>query len=100
MQLGQLDLFVFCFYFYFIISHFADTHTRERALLCASVISAEISTVICDKVEKAEVLLENVERKETPCLKKIILMDAFDCTLVERAIGCKVFIQALQEVEV
>lgn len=61
--------------------------------------TAEISTVICDKVEKAEVLLENVERKETPCLKKIILMDAFDCTLVERAIGCKVFIQALQEVE-
>uniref|UniRef100_A0A7N6AMP7 Arachidonate--CoA ligase n=1 Tax=Anabas testudineus TaxID=64144 RepID=A0A7N6AMP7_ANATE len=46
--------------------------------------TADISTVICDKVEKAQVLLENVERKETPGLKRIILMDAFDSALEER----------------
>uniref|UniRef100_A0A671L6F3 Long-chain-fatty-acid--CoA ligase n=1 Tax=Sinocyclocheilus anshuiensis TaxID=1608454 RepID=A0A671L6F3_9TELE len=40
---------------------------------------AEISTVICDKAEKAAVLLENIERGDTPGLKTIILMDVFHC---------------------
>lgn len=69
-------------------------------LLCACVISADISTVICDKVEKAQVLLENVERKETPGLSRIILMDAFDTALVEHGKGCGVHVHAMQEVEV
>uniref|UniRef100_A0A673BW80 Arachidonate--CoA ligase n=1 Tax=Sphaeramia orbicularis TaxID=375764 RepID=A0A673BW80_9TELE len=50
--------------------------------------TAEISTVICDKVEKAQVLLDNVQRQETPCLRRIILMDAFDTDLVECGKGC------------
>uniref|UniRef100_A0A8C5H0Y1 Arachidonate--CoA ligase n=1 Tax=Gouania willdenowi TaxID=441366 RepID=A0A8C5H0Y1_GOUWI len=58
-----------------------------------------ISTVICDKTQKAQVLLENVERRETPGLRRIILMDAFDAALVEQAKGCGVHVQALQEVE-
>uniref|UniRef100_A0A8C5H0M7 Long-chain-fatty-acid--CoA ligase n=1 Tax=Gouania willdenowi TaxID=441366 RepID=A0A8C5H0M7_GOUWI len=61
--------------------------------------TAEISTVICDKTQKAQVLLENVERRETPGLRRIILMDAFDAALVEQAKGCGVHVQALQEVE-
>lgn len=62
--------------------------------------TADISTVICDKVEKAQVLLGNVERKETLGLRRIILMDAFDSALVEQGKDCGVHVQAMQEVEV
>lgn len=89
---------MFCVLFCF--SYSADSHTRVCVLLCACVISADISTVICDKVDKAQVLLDNVERKETPGLRRIILMDAFDSALVEHGKGCGVHVQAMQEVEV
>uniref|UniRef100_A0A3B3V4S8 Arachidonate--CoA ligase n=1 Tax=Poecilia latipinna TaxID=48699 RepID=A0A3B3V4S8_9TELE len=62
--------------------------------------TADISTVICDKVEKAQVLLVNVEQKKTPKLRRIILMDAFDSELETRGKACGVHVQALQEVEV
>uniref|UniRef100_A0A671L670 Long-chain-fatty-acid--CoA ligase n=1 Tax=Sinocyclocheilus anshuiensis TaxID=1608454 RepID=A0A671L670_9TELE len=52
---------------------------------------AEISTVICDKAEKAAVLLENIERGDTPGLKTIILMDVFDAPLLEEAQKSGVF---------
>uniref|UniRef100_A0A1A8GGI9 Long-chain-fatty-acid--CoA ligase n=2 Tax=Nothobranchius korthausae TaxID=1143690 RepID=A0A1A8GGI9_9TELE len=61
--------------------------------------TADISTVICDKMDKAQVLLNNVERKDTPRLGRIILMDAFDSDVVERGKSCGVHVQALQEVE-
>lgn len=91
---GSLSL---CFCAFFCS---AVIHTRVRVLLCACVVAADISTVICDKVEKAQVLLENVERKETPGLKRIILMDAFDSALEERGRSCNIHVQAIQEVEV
>ncbi|CAL8303531.1 long-chain-fatty-acid--CoA ligase 6 isoform X1 [Gadus morhua] len=62
--------------------------------------TADISTVICDKEDKAKVLLGNVERRETPALRRIIIMDTFDATsLLEQAQGCGVTIQAMAEVE-
>uniref|UniRef100_H3DF83 Long-chain-fatty-acid--CoA ligase n=1 Tax=Tetraodon nigroviridis TaxID=99883 RepID=H3DF83_TETNG len=61
--------------------------------------TAEISTVICDKADKAQVLLDNVKRGDTPGLRRIILMDAFDLALVEHGQRCGVHVQALQEVE-
>lgn len=79
-------------------SYSDDTHTR--VCVHARVLSAEISTVICDKPDKAQVLLDNVERRDTPGLRRIILMDAFDLTLVEHGKRCGVHVQALQEVEV
>uniref|UniRef100_A0A4W4HIA9 Long-chain-fatty-acid--CoA ligase n=1 Tax=Electrophorus electricus TaxID=8005 RepID=A0A4W4HIA9_ELEEL len=60
---------------------------------------ADISTVICDKPEKAEVLLGNVERQETPGLKTIILMDPFGPELMEHGENCGVHIQAMKDVE-
>lgn len=45
-------------------------------------------------------LLDNVERKETPGLRRVILMDAFDSNLVEHGKCCGVHVQAMQEVEV
>lgn len=62
--------------------------------------SAEISTVICDTAEKAAVLLENVQRGETPGLKTIILMDAFDAPLLDKAQKSGVLVQSLRDVEV
>ncbi|XP_061473055.1 long-chain-fatty-acid--CoA ligase 6 isoform X1 [Rhineura floridana] len=61
--------------------------------------TADISIVVCDKPEKARILLENVEKKETPGLKCIILMDPFEKDLKERGQRCGVHIQAMQEVE-
>ncbi|NWH46268.1 ACSL5 ligase, partial [Fregata magnificens] len=64
------------------------------------VNKADISIVICDKPEKAQVLLENCEQEKTPCLKTIILMDLFDKELKDRGAKVGVEILALQEVEV
>ncbi|XP_075712558.1 long-chain-fatty-acid--CoA ligase 6 isoform X2 [Rhinoderma darwinii] len=61
--------------------------------------TADISTVICDKPEKAKILLENVEKGETPGLKSVVLMDAVDQQLVERGKNCSVRIQTMQELE-
>ncbi|XP_070790019.1 long-chain-fatty-acid--CoA ligase 6 isoform X3 [Pituophis catenifer annectens] len=62
--------------------------------------TADISIVVCDKPEKARVLLEHVERKQTTGLKSIILMDPFEKDLQERGKRCGVQIQAMLEVEV
>ncbi|KAH0629767.1 hypothetical protein JD844_012117, partial [Phrynosoma platyrhinos] len=61
--------------------------------------TADIAIVVCDKPEKARVLLDHVEKKETPGLKFIILMDPFEKDLKERGEKCGVQIQAMQEVE-
>ncbi|XP_043925118.1 long-chain-fatty-acid--CoA ligase 6 isoform X2 [Protopterus annectens] len=61
--------------------------------------TADISTVICDKPEKAKVLLKSVEKGETPGLKSIILMDPFSEDLIERGKECHVVIQTMEEVE-
>lgn len=66
----------------------------------AVFLAAEISTVICDKPEKAKILLDHVERRETPGLSSIILMDPFENELAERGKRCGVRIQTMQEVEV
>uniref|UniRef100_A0A668ART3 Arachidonate--CoA ligase n=1 Tax=Myripristis murdjan TaxID=586833 RepID=A0A668ART3_9TELE len=61
---------------------------------------AEISTVICDKQNKAEILLQNREKGQTPVLKTIVVMDPFDAELVERGVKCGVDILSMQDVEV
>ncbi|XP_007461381.1 PREDICTED: long-chain-fatty-acid--CoA ligase 6 isoform X1 [Lipotes vexillifer] len=61
--------------------------------------TANISTVIVDKPQKAVVLLEHVERKETPGLKLIILMEPFEEALKDRGQDCGVVIKSMQAVE-
>lgn len=73
---------------------------HSLCLLLILLFLADISTVICDKADKAQVLLGNVERRETPALRRIILMDTFDGALLEQAQSCGVHIQAMAEVEV
>uniref|UniRef100_A0A6J0SGP3 Long-chain-fatty-acid--CoA ligase n=1 Tax=Pogona vitticeps TaxID=103695 RepID=A0A6J0SGP3_9SAUR len=63
------------------------------------VNKADISSVICDKPEKAQGILENCEQGKTPGLKIIILMDPFDDTLKERGAKQGIEILSLQEIE-
>ncbi|NXW03171.1 ACSL5 ligase, partial [Fregetta grallaria] len=63
------------------------------------VNKADISIVICDTPEKAQILVENCEQEKIPCLKTIILMDLFDKELKDRGAKVGVEILALQEVE-
>ncbi|XP_051530008.1 long-chain-fatty-acid--CoA ligase 5-like [Myxocyprinus asiaticus] len=60
---------------------------------------AKISIVLCDKQDKAETLLANCEKKLTPVLKTIILMDPFDAALSERGSKCGVDVLNLKDVE-
>lgn len=62
--------------------------------------TADISTVIVDKAWKAGLLLEHVEKKETPGLKLIILMEPFEEALQERGKKCGVLLKSMQAVEV
>ncbi|XP_059513787.1 long-chain-fatty-acid--CoA ligase 6-like [Myotis daubentonii] len=61
--------------------------------------TADISTVIVDKPQKAQLLLEHVERTTIPGLKMIILMDPFEEALKDRGQGCGVVIKSMQAVE-
>ncbi|NWJ04869.1 ACSL5 ligase, partial [Crypturellus undulatus] len=63
------------------------------------VEKADISTVICDTPERAQILLKNREQGKTTCLKNVILMDLFDKELKDRGAQLGVEILALQEVE-
>ncbi|TSK14763.1 Long-chain-fatty-acid--CoA ligase 5 [Bagarius yarrelli] len=60
---------------------------------------ASISTVLCDKQDKVETLLDNCEKGLTPVLKTIIVMDPFDAAVTERASKCAVEILSLKDVE-
>lgn len=51
---------------------------------------ANISTVICNRMDKAKVLLEDGERRETPALRRNILMDSAQPHLVERGEHCRI----------
>lgn len=64
------------------------------------VPTADISTVIVDKPQKAVLLLEHVERKDTPGLKLVLLMEPFEEALKERGRKCGVVIKSMQDVEV
>ncbi|XP_056153734.1 long-chain-fatty-acid--CoA ligase 5 [Lampris incognitus] len=61
---------------------------------------AEISTVLCDKQTRAEILLQNREKGQTPVLKTIVIMDSFDSELVKRGATCGVNILSMRDVEV
>uniref|UniRef100_A0A8C4Y8U8 Long-chain-fatty-acid--CoA ligase n=1 Tax=Gopherus evgoodei TaxID=1825980 RepID=A0A8C4Y8U8_9SAUR len=60
---------------------------------------ADISMVICDKPEKALILLENCEQGKIPDLKTIILMDLFEDELKDKGAKEGVEILSFQEAE-
>ncbi|KAM3938210.1 long-chain-fatty-acid--CoA ligase 1 isoform 2-T3 [Leptodactylus fuscus] len=60
---------------------------------------AEISLVFCDNIEKAKLLLGNVESGDTPGLRTVVLMDPFEEDLVERGKKCGVEVVSLRDIE-
>lgn len=64
------------------------------------LLSADISTVLCDNQAKAETLLQNREKGQTSVLKTIIVMDSFKPELAERGAKCGVEVVSMQDVEV
>lgn len=56
--------------------------------------------MLCDNQTKAETLLQNCEKGQTPTLKTVILMDSFSDELIERGVKCGVDIMSLQDIEV
>lgn len=56
--------------------------------------------MLCDNQKKAETLLQNREKGETPVLKMIIIMDSFSPELIERGAKCGVEIMSLEDIEV
>ncbi|XP_037753555.1 long-chain-fatty-acid--CoA ligase 1 isoform X2 [Chelonia mydas] len=63
------------------------------------VNKADLALVFCDKSDKAKLLLDNVERGETPVLNTIVIMESFDSDLVERGKKRGVDILSLRELE-
>uniref|UniRef100_A0A3B5L2L4 Arachidonate--CoA ligase n=1 Tax=Xiphophorus couchianus TaxID=32473 RepID=A0A3B5L2L4_9TELE len=60
---------------------------------------AGISTVLCDNQKKAETLLLNHEKGQTPVLKSVALMDSFSPELIERGKKCGVDIVSMEDME-
>ena len=73
---------------------------RSHSSFLLFIIAADISTVLCDKQNKAEALLQNREKGQTPVLKTIVVMDSFDAELVTRGAACGVDILSMEDVEV
>uniref|UniRef100_A0A674JX73 Long-chain-fatty-acid--CoA ligase n=1 Tax=Terrapene triunguis TaxID=2587831 RepID=A0A674JX73_9SAUR len=91
-----------CYTYSMVVVPLYDTlgHGAIRYIInTGQIFSTDISTVICDKPEKARILLDHVEKRETPGLKSIILMDPFEKDLKERGKRCGVHVQSMQEVE-
>ncbi|KAG9338361.1 hypothetical protein JZ751_025920 [Albula glossodonta] len=86
-----------CYTYSMVVVPLYDTLGPEALVFIVN--RADISTVLCDKQEKAEVLLGNCEKQLTPVLKTIILMDPFGPDLIERGSKCGVQILSMKEVE-
>ncbi|XP_066093922.1 long-chain-fatty-acid--CoA ligase 1 isoform X1 [Saccopteryx bilineata] len=86
-----------CFAFSMVIVPLYDTLGAEA--ITYIINKAELSIIFVDKPEKANVLLEGVENKLTPCLKIIVLMDSYGVDLVERGKKCGVEVTSIKAVE-
>ncbi|XP_072559777.1 long-chain-fatty-acid--CoA ligase 5 isoform X1 [Paramormyrops kingsleyae] len=86
-----------CYTYSMVVVPLYDTLGPEALVFIIN--RAEISTVICDKPDKAETLLANCEKGLTPVLKTIILMDAFAPELTERGHKCGVTVLSQKDLE-
>ncbi|RXM97514.1 Long-chain-fatty-acid--CoA ligase 5 [Acipenser ruthenus] len=87
-----------CYTYSMVVVPLYDTLGPEALVFIIN--KADLSTVICDKPDRAHVLLNNCEKNLTPVLNTIILMDPFKTELKERGAKCGVEILSLQEAEV
>ncbi|MBN3275509.1 ACSL5 ligase, partial [Polyodon spathula] len=87
-----------CYTYSMVVVPLYDTLGPEALVFIIN--KADLSTVICDRPDRAHVLLSNCEKSLTPVLNTIILMDPFNTELKERGAKCGVEILSLQEAEV
>uniref|UniRef100_A0A669DC07 Long-chain-fatty-acid--CoA ligase n=1 Tax=Oreochromis niloticus TaxID=8128 RepID=A0A669DC07_ORENI len=87
-----------CYTYSMVVVPLYDTLGPEALVFI--IDRAELSIVLCDNQKKAETLLQNREKGQTPVLKTIIIMDSFNSELVERGEKCGVNIVSLEEMEV
>ncbi|XP_038610895.1 long-chain-fatty-acid--CoA ligase 1 isoform X2 [Tachyglossus aculeatus] len=83
-----------CYAYSLVVVPLYDTMGTEAITFI--VTKAELSLIFCDKPDKAKVLLDGVEKKLTPVLKTIVLMDSFDVDIVERGKKCGVDIISMK----
>ncbi|XP_040293319.1 long-chain-fatty-acid--CoA ligase 5 [Bufo bufo] len=86
-----------CFTYSMVVVPLYDTLGPEAIVFIVN--RADLSLIICDKPDKASILLTNCEKGLTPGLKIIILMEEFVNDLKERAAKCGVELLRMQDVE-
>uniref|UniRef100_A0A670Y750 Long-chain-fatty-acid--CoA ligase n=1 Tax=Pseudonaja textilis TaxID=8673 RepID=A0A670Y750_PSETE len=86
-----------CYTYSLVVVPLYDTLGAEAIVYIVN--KADISTVICDKPEKAESILESCKQGKMPLLKTIILMDLFDDSLKEKGVTLGIEILYFQAVE-
>uniref|UniRef100_A0AAQ6ALQ3 Long-chain-fatty-acid--CoA ligase n=1 Tax=Amphiprion ocellaris TaxID=80972 RepID=A0AAQ6ALQ3_AMPOC len=87
-----------CYTYSMVVVPLYDTLGTEALVFI--IDQAEISTVICDNQKKAETLLQNREKGQTPVLKTVVVMDTFSSELVDRGTKCGIDVVSLQDMEV
>lgn len=86
-----------CYTYSMVVVPLYDTLGPEAIVFIVN--RSELSTVVCDKPDKASILLDNCEKKLTMGLKTIILMDPFEKELKERGAKVNVEVLLLQDLE-
>ncbi|XP_069467891.1 long-chain-fatty-acid--CoA ligase 5 [Ambystoma mexicanum] len=86
-----------CYTYSMVVVPLYDTLGPEAIVFIVN--RAELSTVVCDKPDKAAILLDNCEKGLTMGLKTIILMDPFGSEVKERGAKLKIEVLSLQELE-
>ncbi|KAM4703615.1 long-chain-fatty-acid--CoA ligase 5 [Rhinophrynus dorsalis] len=86
-----------CYTYSMVVVPLYDTLGPEAIVFIVN--RAELSVVVCDKPEKAVILLNNCEQGQTPVLKTVILMEPFDSELEKRGAKCGVEILLMKDVE-
>ncbi|XP_053306524.1 long-chain-fatty-acid--CoA ligase 5 [Spea bombifrons] len=86
-----------CYTYSMVVVPLYDTLGAEAIVFIVN--RAELSVVICDKSDKARILLDNCEKQLTPVLKKIIVMEPFENDVKDRGAKCGVEVLLMKDVE-
>uniref|UniRef100_A0A096LUX9 Arachidonate--CoA ligase n=1 Tax=Poecilia formosa TaxID=48698 RepID=A0A096LUX9_POEFO len=86
-----------CYTYSMVVVPLYDTLGPEALVFIIN--QAGISMVLCDNQKKAEVLLLNHEKGQTPVLKTVALMESFSPELIERGKKCGVDIVSMEDLE-
>ncbi|KAM8923821.1 long-chain-fatty-acid--CoA ligase 5 [Pelodytes ibericus] len=86
-----------CYTYSMVVVPLYDTLGPEAIVFIVN--RADLSVVICDKSDKARVLLDNCEKGLTPVLKTIIVMEPFEDQLNQRGEKCGVEVLLMKDVE-